>query len=69
LLLAELTLLGAVITDTGKDLNIYKEDHASPGLSSCCTAADGALVGTSGEVFDVDFNEYTGSFSIYAIKS
>ncbi|KAJ5621763.1 hypothetical protein N7528_006546 [Penicillium herquei] len=61
------------IMNTNSDLNIYKEilldkppDTSSPATGiSCCSSAKSA---TSKELPDVDFNHWTGSFRIFAIK-
>ncbi|CEO58615.1 hypothetical protein PMG11_03326 [Penicillium brasilianum] len=63
-----------LILNTNSDLNLYKEmgqkedAHDTPATSSCCgTAAANESKGTY-KLTDVDFNLWTGSFKIFAIK-
>uniref|UniRef100_D8PLB1 Arsenite methyltransferase n=2 Tax=Schizophyllum commune (strain H4-8 / FGSC 9210) TaxID=578458 RepID=D8PLB1_SCHCM len=55
------------IVDTQKDLNVYQSDKESVG---CC--GKGSTCGTKKEseekATNIDFNEYVGSFQIYAVK-
>ncbi|GLA02192.1 hypothetical protein AnigIFM60653_001593 [Aspergillus niger] len=57
---------GVFIVDTKSDLNLYKQ---SPYLhqSSCCSGACG--VDTTSAIEELDFNEWVGSFQIYAVKA
>ncbi|PLB50049.1 putative UbiE/COQ5 family methyltransferase [Aspergillus steynii IBT 23096] len=62
----------AVILDTNADLNIYKEmwkreESNRPGpASSCCDPMNNSA--SRDNLPDVDFNIWTGSFKIFAIK-
>ncbi|GKZ26387.1 hypothetical protein AbraIFM66951_003149 [Aspergillus brasiliensis] len=56
---------GVFIVDTKSDLNLYKESSYLP-QSSCCSSGCG--VETTTEIAELDFNEWVGSFQIYAVK-
>ncbi|KAE8405765.1 UbiE/COQ5 family methyltransferase [Aspergillus pseudonomiae] len=58
---------GVFIVDTKSDLNLYKESSYLP-QSSCC---GGGLErkGTPSDIAALDFNEWVGSFQIYAVKA
>ncbi|GAD92999.1 conserved hypothetical protein [Paecilomyces variotii No. 5] len=57
---------GVLIVDAKSDLNLYKGSSYLP-QSSCC---GGKLEdeGTTSDIAELDFNEWVGSFQIYAIK-
>ncbi|KAI9373590.1 UbiE/COQ5 family methyltransferase [Aspergillus egyptiacus] len=54
-----------VIVDTKSDLNLYKESSYLP-QSSCCAGGCGGE--STPAIAELDFNEWVGSFQIYAIK-
>ncbi|GES59017.1 hypothetical protein ATETN484_0003023900 [Aspergillus terreus] len=57
---------GVFIVDTKSDLNLYKESSYLP-QSSCCGGGNGKQ--TASDIAELDFNEWVGSFQIYAIKA
>ncbi|CAI7580753.1 unnamed protein product [Penicillium discolor] len=75
--LSEAGFKDIVIVDTHSDINIYKDlvqgqmdlgdtnDRSGP--SGCCGGARGKD-GTEGDLLECDFNEWAGSFQIYAVK-
>ncbi|KAL4893003.1 UbiE/COQ5 family methyltransferase [Aspergillus ambiguus] len=58
--------VGVFIVDTKSDLNLYKESSYLP-QSSCC--GGGCAAETTNVIAELDFNEWVGSFQIYAIKA
>ena len=74
------TLPDVLITDTKKDLNVYKKHLADDETASCCVkpssgldrrheqmATAGGTVSQVAQFDDVDYNEYAGAFKIYAV--
>ncbi|PYH79058.1 hypothetical protein BO82DRAFT_394214 [Aspergillus uvarum CBS 121591] len=57
---------GVLIVDTKSDLNVYQESSNLP-QGSCC--AGGCGTETASAITDLNFNEWVGSFQIYAIKA
>ncbi|KAL4786403.1 S-adenosyl-L-methionine-dependent methyltransferase [Aspergillus varians] len=55
---------GVLIVDAKSDLNLYKGSSYLP-QSSCC----GGGIETRSDIAELDFNEWVGSFQIYAIKA
>ncbi|OJJ99141.1 hypothetical protein ASPACDRAFT_52606 [Aspergillus aculeatus ATCC 16872] len=69
-LLGQAGLEGVLIVDTKSDLNLYKESSYLPlgsGCGSCCGGGCGTATATA--MTELDFNEWVGSFQIYAIKA
>ncbi|KAE8357947.1 S-adenosyl-L-methionine-dependent methyltransferase [Aspergillus caelatus] len=60
-------LLDAFIVDTKSDLNLYKGSSYLP-QGSCCGGSSGDDKAAS-DVAGLDFNEWVGSFQIYATKA
>ncbi|KAJ5179069.1 hypothetical protein N7492_002279 [Penicillium capsulatum] len=58
---------GVLVIDTKSDLNLYKQSSYLP-QSSCC-GSGGSSKETTSDVAELDFNEWVGSFQIYAIRS
>lgn len=69
-----------LITDTNKDLNVYKDCLADDDSASFCakpssklgrrheqTAGAGSTASEAGQSDEVDYNEYAGAFKIYAV--
>lgn len=56
-----------LLVDTKSDLNVYKESSYLP-QGSCCGSSSGRNE-TVGDIAGLDFNEWVGSFQIYAIKA
>ncbi|KAL2861821.1 putative UbiE/COQ5 family methyltransferase [Aspergillus pseudodeflectus] len=57
-----------LIVNANSDLNLYKGSSYLPqSQNSCCGSGCGAQDATD-ELADLDFNEWVGSFQIYAIK-
>ncbi|KAJ0421558.1 S-adenosyl-L-methionine-dependent methyltransferase [Aspergillus carlsbadensis] len=57
-----------LIVDAKSDLNLYKGSSYLPqSQSSCCGSGCGAQEFTN-QLADMDFNEWVGSFQIYAVK-
>ncbi|KAJ5687805.1 hypothetical protein N7536_010424 [Penicillium majusculum] len=75
--LSEAGFKDILIVDTHSDINIYKDlvqgqmdlgdtnDRSEP--SGCCGGARGKN-GTEGDLLECDFNEWAGSFQIYAVR-
>ncbi|KAK2766669.1 hypothetical protein FQN54_005981 [Arachnomyces sp. PD_36] len=66
---------GILIVDTNSDLNLYKSALEDPNAlgaptGSCCGAKMPEPCGTSqpSKLSNLDFNEWTGSYKIYAVK-
>lgn len=62
--LKEAGFLRIVIVNTNKDLNVYKEGA----LMSDCAQKIGSDVMGKDEIKNVNFNDYIGSYQIYALK-
>ncbi|KAH8433155.1 uncharacterized protein LDX57_010789 [Aspergillus melleus] len=60
------SLVGVLIVDAKSDLNLYKGSSHLPQISCC--GGSGSKETTS-EIAEMDFNEWVGSFQIYAIKA
>ncbi|KAB8229546.1 hypothetical protein ETB97_010083 [Aspergillus alliaceus] len=60
-------VLGVFIIDARSDLNLYKGSLYLP-QNSCCGGRFGHKEAAS-DVAELDFNEWVGSFQIYAIKA
>jgi len=71
-----------LITDTCKDLNVYKDTSLDVNDASCCSKSpsvppDGCSHGngnhtdssTTDPAANIDFNEHAGAFAIYAMKT
>ncbi|KAJ6126388.1 hypothetical protein N7523_002000 [Penicillium sp. IBT 18751x] len=64
----------AVILDTNADLNIYKETwkkeeaNAPSPTGSCCDTMNNSTGGEINNLPEIDFNIWTGSFKIFAVK-
>ncbi|KAL2863380.1 putative arsenic methyltransferase Cyt19 [Aspergillus lucknowensis] len=56
-----------LIVDTKADLNMYQQS-CYLGRSSCC-GSKGSVGSPGNEFADVDFNEWAGSYQIYAVKN
>ncbi|KAL4990966.1 S-adenosyl-L-methionine-dependent methyltransferase [Aspergillus falconensis] len=56
-----------LIVDRKADINLYKQTLDSGREDSCCVPKHSVLIRGS-RFADVDFNEWVGSFQIYAIK-
>ncbi|CUM50511.1 unnamed protein product [Debaryomyces tyrocola] len=65
--LKEAGFLRIVIVNTNKDLNVYKEGAL---MSDCAqkTCKDGTDLMNEDEIKNVNFNDYIGSYQIYALK-
>ncbi|KAK9350328.1 S-adenosyl-L-methionine-dependent methyltransferase [Lipomyces doorenjongii] len=69
---ADCNLQGVAILNTNSDLNLYKElwqaekNDSEVSSASCCGSHPGQLQGRAKSMFD--FNEWAGSFQVYAIK-
>ncbi|KAF7588258.1 hypothetical protein BBP40_005944 [Aspergillus hancockii] len=57
---------GVLIVDAKSDLSLYKESSYLP-QSSCCSSTDSSKDAMAG-LAALDFNEWVGSFQIYAVK-
>lgn len=77
---ANKTLPDVLITDTQKDLNVYKNNVSGEATTPCCAtpisnqhreyeivAAAGEAALQATETDEVDYNEYAGAFAIYAV--
>ncbi|MCJ1429137.1 hypothetical protein MMC29_007050, partial [Sticta canariensis] len=63
----------ALLIDSKKDLNLYKETETSTSVTPCCsgeTSCGPMRVAPSGrKPLDYDLNEWIGAFQIYALKA
>ena len=53
---------------TNKDLNVYKEGALMSDCAQKTSSKDGSDVMNKDEIKDVNFNDYIGSYQIYALK-
>ncbi|KAL4739800.1 S-adenosyl-L-methionine-dependent methyltransferase [Aspergillus similis] len=60
-------LKDVLIVDTKADINLYKQTLDSHREDSCCAPKESIRI-PAANFADVDFNEWVGSFQIYAIK-
>ncbi|KAL4819349.1 S-adenosyl-L-methionine-dependent methyltransferase [Aspergillus spinulosporus] len=56
-----------LIVDTKADINLYKQTLDSRPEDSCCAPKESVRI-QAASFADVDFNEWVGSFQIYAVK-
>lgn len=66
--LKEAGFLRIVIVNTNKDLNVYKEGALMSDCAQKTSSKDGSDVMNKDEIKDVNFNDYIGSYQIYALK-
>lgn len=66
--LKEAGFLRVVIVNTNKDLNVYKEGALMSDCAQKTSSKDGSDVMNKDEIKDVNFNDYIGSYQIYALK-
>lgn len=66
--LKEAGFLRVVIVNTNKDLNVYKEGALMSDCAQKTSSKDGSDVMNKEEIKDVNFNDYIGSYQIYALK-
>lgn len=66
--LKEAGFLRIVIVNTNKDLNVYKEGALMSDCAQKTSSKDGSDVMNKEEIKDVNFNDYIGSYQIYALK-
>ncbi|CUM47600.1 uncharacterized protein AC631_05174 [Debaryomyces fabryi] len=66
--LKEAGFLRIVIVNTNKDLNVYKEGALMSDCAQKTSCKTGSDVMNEAEINNVNFNDYIGSFQIYAIK-
>ncbi|KAK5805964.1 hypothetical protein VI817_000222 [Penicillium citrinum] len=59
--------IGVLVVDAKSDLNLYKQ--SSYLSQSLCCGMGGSGKETTSDVAELDFNEWVGSFQIYAIKA
>ncbi|KAL6237711.1 hypothetical protein BDW75DRAFT_71906 [Aspergillus navahoensis] len=65
--LGSVGLQNVLIVDTKADINLYKQTLDSGREGSCCAPKESIRIPRP-RFADVDFNEWVGSFQIYAIK-
>ncbi|KND89098.1 putative arsenite methyltransferase [Tolypocladium ophioglossoides CBS 100239] len=60
-----------LITDASADLNVYKTAPGDVATGGCCGTASTAGSDTlsPSQIEDLDYNEWTGSYKIYAVKA
>lgn len=66
--LKEAGFLRSVIVNTNKDLNVYKEGALMSDCAQKTSSEDKPDIMNSDEIKNVNFNDYIGSYQIYAIK-
>ncbi|WEW59843.1 S-adenosylmethionine-dependent methyltransferase [Emydomyces testavorans] len=58
-----------VLVDTNSDLNIYTSAKGDGKESSCCSSSANSCIPRNSGIKNINFNEWAGSFKIYAVKS
>lgn len=66
--LKEAGFLRILIVNTNKDLNVYKEGVLMSDCAQKTSSKDGSDVMNKDEIKNVNFNDYIGSYQIYALK-